>query len=346
MASGTQAVSATHERERPMQACIYETYGSAEVVKLGEVATPEPAAGEVLVSVRATSVTTADWRFRASAFPKVFWLPGRLMAGLLRPRNRVLGMDFSGVVAAVGRDVTRFRVGDSVFGATNPFRRGAHAEYLAVEEAGAIVHKPAALSHEDAAAIPFGACSAQAFMGEFAAVKPGQRVLVVGASGGVGVWAVQIARQLGAEVTAVCSTRNVELVRSLGARHVVDYTRGAVTPAGETYDVIFDTVGVTTFNACKPALTNTGIYLPLECGVREMVQALLTLRSGGKRLKYAVSANTRERLELTLRQIEAGALRPVIDQVYPMEQIAAAHRHVEGRHRRGSVVVAIGSLAA
>jgi NADPH:quinone reductase-like Zn-dependent oxidoreductase len=326
-----------------MQACIYETYGSAEVVKVGEVATPEPRADEVLVEVRATSVTTADWRFRASAFPGAFWLPGRLMVGLFRPRKGILGMDFSGVVTAIGRDVTRFAVGDSVFGATNPFRRGAHAEYVAVEESGAIVHKPSSLSHEQAAAIPFGACSAQAFLGDFAALKPSQRVLIVGASGGVGVWAVQVARQLGAEVTAVCSTRNVELVRSLGAHHVIDYTLGAIIGGDATYDVIFDAVGVTTFRECKPALTETGMYLPLTCGMREMVQALLTLGGRGKRLKFATSSNTRAGLELTLRQIEAGALRPVIDQVYPMDQIAEAHRRVEGRHKRGSVVVAIGA---
>lgn len=324
-----------------MQACIYEAYGAADVVKVREVATPEPKANEVLVEVRATSVTTADWRFRASAFPKVFWLPGRMMAGLFRPRNRILGMDFSGVVTAVGRDVTRFKAGDSVFGATNPFRRGAHAEYVVIEENGAIVHKPETLSHEQAAAIPFGACTAQQFLRDFAGVKPGQRVLIVGASGGVGVWAVQVARQLGAVVTAVCSARNVDFVRSLGAHAVVDYAAGAITEPNQKYDVIFDTIGVTSFASCKPALTDTGIYVPLECGLREMLQALATAWGKGKRLKFATSGNTREDLELTLRQIESGALEPVIDKVYGMDEIAAAHRHVEGRHKRGSVVVSI-----
>lgn len=326
-----------------MQACIYESYGPADVVRVGEVAAPEPAAREVLVEVRAASVTTADWRFRASAFPAVFWLPGRLMVGLFRPRNAVLGMDFSGVVRAVGREVTRFKVGDSVFGATNPFRRGAHAEYLTIEESEAIVHKPASLSHEEAAAIPFGACSAQAFMRDFAAIKPGQRVLVVGASGGVGVWAVQVARALGAEVTAMCSARNAELVRSLGAHAVIDYATESVTSRGERYDVIFDTIGVTSFAMCKPALTDTGLYLPLACGAREMLQALFTLGSKGKRVKYAVSKNTSESLTTTLQQIESGMLRPVIDNVYPMDRIADAHRHVESRHRRGSVIVTMGA---
>src|SRR5262249_23036082 len=160
--------------------------------------------------VHAASVTTADWRFRASKFSPLFWLPGRLLVGLFRPRHPILGMDFSGVVAETGKDVTRFRVGDHVFGAAHWQRMGAHAEYVAVEESGAIIHKPPFLTDQEAAAIPFGANSALAFLRDFASVQPGQRVLVVGASGGVGVWAVQLARHLGAEVTGVCSARNTE----------------------------------------------------------------------------------------------------------------------------------------
>src|SRR4051812_12007447 len=191
-----------------MQACIYEEYGSADVVRLGEAATPTPKADEGLVRVIASSVTTADYRFRASVFPRIFWLPGRLMIGLFRPRDAILGMDFSGVVEATGSRVTRFRRGDRVFGATSPQRRGAHAEYVALPESGAIVHKPACLSDVQAAAVPFGANSALAFLRDFAQVRPGQRVLIIGASSGVGSWAVQLARHLGAEVTGVCSARN------------------------------------------------------------------------------------------------------------------------------------------
>lgn len=324
-----------------MQACIYEEYGSADVVRVGEVETPAVRADEVLVRVRATSVTTADWRFRASAFPRPFGLAGRLMLGLFRPRNPVLGMDFSGVVEAVGGNVTRFRVGDRVFGATSPTRRGAHAEYVAMPESGAIIHKPPRLSHHEAAAIPFGANSALAFLRDFGLVRSGQRVLVVGASGGVGVWAVQLARHFGAEVTAVCSGRNAELVRALGAHHAVDYTSTAFTKSGDKYDLIFDTVGVTTFSDCRDALAENGTYLPLNSGLREIVQALLTSRAG-KKVKYAVSANTREGLETIVALLEAGVLKPVVDRVYPMDQIADAHRHVEGRHKRGSVIVEVG----
>ena len=329
-----------------MQACIYEHYGPAEVVKLGEVERPRVKADEVLVRVHATSVTTADWRLRAAAFPLGFKVMGRLMLGVFRPRNPVLGMDFSGVVAATGTDVTRFRVGERVFGAASAMRRGAHAEYVAVKESGVILHKPAGITDQEAAAIPFGGNSALAFLRDFGAVRAGQRVLIVGASGGVGVWAVQIARHLGAHVTGVCSTRNVELVRSLGAHRVVDYTSGTITEDGEKYDLIFDTVGVTTFASCKDALSERGTYLPLNTDIRGIAKAVLTSRSAGKRVKYAVSKNTREGLDLILKLMASGVLKPVIDRVYPMDQVAEAHRHVEQRHKRGSVVLTIAAETA
>lgn len=325
-----------------MKACVYEEYGPAEVVAVREVPTPAPGPDEVLVRVHAASVTTADWRFRASAFPGGFWLPGRLLIGLFRPRHPILGKDYSGVVAAVGRDVTDLRAGDAVFGATT---RGAHAEYVAVKASGAIAPKPASLSHEEAAAIPFGANAALMFMRDFGAVKAGQRVLVIGASGGVGSWAVQIARHLGAEVTGACSARNVELVRSLGAQHVVDYATGS--PFGDgTYDLVFDTVGVTTFASAKRALSARGVYLPLEGSLGTMAQAAFTGLGSGKRVKSGISKNTREGLETISRLVEAGVVRPVVDTVLPMARIADAHRLVEGRHKRGSVIVSMTDHAA
>ncbi|MCX5744466.1 MAG: NAD(P)-dependent alcohol dehydrogenase [Proteobacteria bacterium] len=318
-----------------MKACIYEEYGPAEVVTVGEVPTPAPRANEILVQVHAAAVTTADWRFRASSFPGGFWLAGRLLLGLLRPRHPILGMDYAGVVAEVGRDVERFRVGDAVFGATS---RGAHAEFVAVKASGAIALKPASWSYEEAAAIPFGGNSALMFMRDFGKVKAGQRVLVIGASGGVGSWAVQIARHLGAEVTGACSTRNVELVRALGAHHVVDYTAGS--PFGEgTYDLVFDTVGVTTFAGAKPALTAKGTYLPLEGSLGTMAQAVFTAFGAGKKVKHAISKNTRRDLEELAALIEAGVLRPIVDTAVPMARIADAYRLVESRHKRGSVIV-------
>lgn len=322
-----------------MQACIYEEYGGAEVVRVQEVAAPVPRPDELLVRVKATSVTTADWRFRASAFPPIFWLPGRLWLGLLGPRNPILGMDFSGVVEHVGSKVTLFRPGDAVFGSTSPSARGTHAELVAVPESAAVIRKPSFLSDEQAAAIPFGANSALAFIRDFGAVKPGQRVLVVGASGGVGVWALQFARHFGAHVTAVASTPNHALLHSLGAHDVRDYATGPFLRPRDDFDLVFDTVGVTTFAQARPALSPTGVYLPLDSGLREMMQALLTSRSRGQRVKYAVSANTREGLELTASLVGSGVLQPIIDGVYPMAQIEDAHRRVEGRHKRGSVII-------
>jgi NADPH:quinone reductase-like Zn-dependent oxidoreductase len=322
-----------------MQACVYEEYGPAEVVRVDEVTKPAVKDDEVLVRVHAASVTTADWRFRASAFPGIFWLPGRLMLGLARPRNPILGMDFSGVVEETGRAVTRFRPGDRVFGSAT---RGAHAEYVAVRESAAMMHKPEGLTHEQAAAIPFGGNSALAFLRDVAAVQPGQRVLVVGASGGVGVWAVQLAKHFGAEVTGACSTPNVELVRSLGAHRVVDYTSEPLMKKGDDYDLIFDTVGVTTFASCEEALAERGVYVPLNAWVHHWAQALWSSLRNGKRLKAGISSNTVEGLEALVSLIESGAIRPVVDRVYPMEAIAAAHRHVDSRHKRGSVIVSMG----
>lgn len=326
-----------------MQACIYERYGSADVVRLGEVAMPAIGADEVLVRVSASAVTTADWRFRSSTFSGAYWLPGRLMLGLFRPRNPVLGMDFSGVVTEAGRDVTRFKTGDRVFGSVSFRRLGTHAEYVAVKESDAVVHTPSFLSDQEAAAIPFGANSALAFLRDIGALTAGQRVLIIGASGSVGSWAVQLARHFGAEVTGVCSARNAELVRSLGAQHVLDYASGSYLRSGETYDLIFDTVGVTTYSGCKGALTEKGTYLPLNNGLREIAQALWTSRSRGKKVRFGFSENTRESLATVVGLIEKGALKSVVDRVYPMAQIADAHRHVEGRHKRGSVLVSMGT---
>ncbi|MBS2017416.1 MAG: NAD(P)-dependent alcohol dehydrogenase [Deltaproteobacteria bacterium] len=323
-----------------MQACIYEAYGAADVVRLAEVATPEVARDdEVLVRVHATSVTTADWRFRAAVFPRGFRLLGRMMVGLFRPRNPILGMDFSGVVQATGPAVSRFRVGDAVFGSTSAMRRGAHAEYVTVRESDAVVRKPRWLAHELAAAIPFGGNSALAFVRDFGQVRAGANVLVIGASGGVGVWAVQLARHFGARVTGVCSTRNVELVRSLGAHRVLDYTAEPFVESGERYDLVLDTVGGTTFGECREVLSERGVYLPIDAGLREIAQAALTRFGSGQRVRWAVSQNTREGLETLLPLIESGAAKPVIDGVHPMSAIAEAHRRVEGRHKRGSVVV-------
>lgn len=326
---------ANHMEKKMMKACVYEQYGAADVVSVAEVATPSPKEGELLVKVAAASVTTADWRFRSANFG-AFAFAGRLLFGVFRPRHRVLGMDFAGEVAAVGAGVSGFRVGERVFGSA---ARGAHAEYVTVRADGAVTRTPPGLSDEQAAAVPFGANSALAFLRDFGGVRAGQRVLVVGASGGVGVWAVQIARHLGAEVTGVASAKNHELVRSLGAARALDYGTDAYLEPGAGYDVIFDTLGATTFEEARPALAPSGTYLPLTAGFREIVQSISTRFGSGPRVKFAISANTRALIDENAALLAAGTLRPVVDDVFPMGRIADAHRRVEGRHKRGSVIL-------
>lgn len=319
-----------------MKACVYEEYGPADVVSVREVERPAPRAGELLVKVGAASVTTADWRIRSASFPGGFALAGRLMFGVLRPRHHVLGMDFAGEVVAVGEGAERFGVGDRIFGST---MRGAHAEYVTVRADGAITTTPECLSDAEAAAVPFGANSALAFLRDVAGVRAGQRVLVVGASGGVGVWAVQIGRHLGAEVTGVASAHNLELVRSLGATRALDYAKDPYLSPGAGYDVVFDTLGATTFAQAKPALSRTGTYVPLTAGFREIAQSILTRFGSGPRVKFAIGSNTRALLEANAALLADGTMRPVVDETFPMERIADAHRRVEGRHKRGSVIV-------
>ncbi|MGB5557859.1 MAG: NAD(P)-dependent alcohol dehydrogenase [Paracoccaceae bacterium] len=322
-----------------MKAAIYDRYGPADVLQIAEIARPEIKDNEVLVQVYASSVTTADWRIRASAFPGYAWLPGRMMFGLFRPRNKVLGMEFAGRVVAKGNEVTRFRGGDAVFGFAP---RGAHAEYLAMPQDGPIMLNPDNLSYEDAAAVPFGALSALVFLRDFARVAPGQKVLVHGASGGIGIFAVQLAKHFGAEVTGVASGANLDLLRALGADHVIDYTQEDFTQSARKWDLVFDTVGKTRFATVKRVLTETGIYLPLEFGFREILLALVTSRGTGKRVKVGVSGDSSADLEMLAGLLKEGAIRPVIDSTYPLESIAEAYRRVEGRHKRGSVVVAVG----
>ncbi len=325
-----------------MRALTYENYGGPEVVGLREMPKPTPGKGEVLVRVAAAGVTTADWRLRASAFPGGLWLAGRLMTGLFRPRKRVLGGDFAGTVEAVGEGVTRFQPGDAVFGFSG---HGAHADYLVMSADGAIAHRPDGITPAQAAALPFGAVCALEFLRDVAKLRPGQRVLIVGASGGVGVYAVQVAKALGAEVTGVASGSNLGLVRDLGADHVVDYRQTDLTSLSARYDVIFDTVGAVNLAQAKGMLGPRGLFLPLNFSVSDLPRALLSGRKGGPRMVLHVNGDTREHAEALADMIADGQLRPVIDRVYPMEEVHAAYAHVEGRHRRGAVVLDIAGTA-
>ncbi len=297
---------------------------------------PVPGPGEILVRVGAAAVTTADWRMRAAAFPGFLWLPGRLMVGITGPRKKVLGHSFAGVVEAVAAGVAGPRVGERVFGVSG---HGAHAEFVAVKADGPVAAVPAGLDDAGAAALPFGALSALDFLRRFAGVQPGQAVLVVGATGGVGCYAVQIAAALGAEVTGVASAGNLDFVRELGAVEALDHARPA--PEGPAYDVILHTVGATNFAGEAGRLREGGVYVPLNFGLREMWQALRTRRAA-RRVVIGTSGDRRADLEEIAGMVAAGRLRPVVERAYPLERIVDAYRDVETRHRRGCVVVTMG----
>lgn len=318
-----------------MQALTYRRYGPPSVLSLTNVPSPKVNATELLVRVHASSVTTADWRLRAAAFPGIMQVPGRLMFGLCGPRNPVLGSDFAGVVEQVGPEVTDFKPGDRVFG----FGKSAHAEFMVIDQTGAVTHLPPDLTFQQAAALPFGGLAALVFLRDYGQVQPGQKVLVIGGSGGVGAYAVQIARALGAKVTGVASAENLDLMRDLGAAQVRDYRAGPYLHPSDQFDVILDTVGAVDFAKARTALARSGVFIPLNFGVKEMLQALLN--RSGPRIKIGVNDDTRADLETLVALSAAGQLRPVIDRIYPLEQAVQAHTHVQGRHRKGAVILAI-----
>jgi NADPH:quinone reductase-like Zn-dependent oxidoreductase len=320
-----------------MRAIHHTLYGAPHVLALGDAPRPSPRDHEVLVAVHASAVTHGDRRLRAADFPGIGWLPGRLMTGLFRPRRLVPGTTFAGRVVEVGAAVTRFAKGDDVFGLGT---HGAYAEYLAVPEGGAIARRPASLDHAEAAALPYGATTALTFLRDLGKVQPGERVAVVGASGGVGRFAVQLARHLGADVTAVCS-RDQDLVAELGAHHVVDYTREDFLAGGRRYDVVFDTSETNQFARCRGSLTATGRYLTVHLSLQSLAQMGMTAVLGGPRSVCGVSVATRENLDDVRRLVEAGALRPVIANRFPLERTADAHTFLEAGRARGGVVIEV-----
>lgn len=323
-----------------MKAFMRHTYGSPDVLELTEIATPTPKDDEVLIKVRAASVNAADWRMlRADPFL------ARLDVGLLKPRNKILGFDVAGTVTAAGRAVKLFQPGDQVFGNLFDLRGGAFAEYVAVPER-LLVRKPANLTFEQAAAVPLAAVTALRGLRHYAQVKPGQKVLINGASGGVGTFAVQIAKALGAEVTAVVSTRNVELARSLGADHVIDYTREDPLAGAEgRYDVIMAVNGYHPLAAYRQALRPGGVYVMAGGAEAQMFQAMLLgpwlFKKGDRRLSMLETKPTTEDLAFVAELIEAGQVTPVIDQCYPLEALPEAFRHVEAGHARGKVIIGV-----
>lgn len=321
-----------------MKVAANKTYGPADkVVKITEMARPEINDDHVLVKVYATSVSTGQWRMVEMNAGGVLQIVARLIFGVFRPRNPVQGGAFAGRVVAVGAEVTRFKMGDEVFGIA---ASGAHAEYLALGEDKGIVKKPVNVSYEAAVALPFGGLSALVFLRDFAKVVPGQRVLVTGASGGVGVFGVQLAKAMGAEVTGVTSTGNVALVRELGADHVIDYRHEDFTQGDARYDVILDTAGVSSFAKVRRVLVPNGQFVPLEFGVPEMLQSMRPDRQG-RRVVIGVNGDSAEDLQILADMAGKGTLRSIIDSSYPLSAIGDAYKRVAGRHKVGAVVVTV-----
>jgi NADPH:quinone reductase-like Zn-dependent oxidoreductase len=318
-----------------MQAMVYTQYGAPEVLHLQDIPKPTPADHEIRVKIYATSVTAGDWRMR-----KADPFAARLYNGLFRPlKVTILGFDLAGEVDAVGSDVTKFKPGDQVFAWTG-FGFGAYAEYKCMPEDGVVAAKPANLSYEEAAGAASGAITALLFL-QAGSIQPGQTVLVYGASGSVGTYAVQLARHFGATVTGVCSTGNVELVKSLGAEQVIDYKREDFTRTNQTYDVIYDTVGKTSFAACKHLLKPDGRYIAGSAGVYEHLQALWTSKFGDQKVISSIAAARQADIIFLKGLLEAGHIKPVIDKCYPFDQIPAAHHYVETGRKKGNVVVSV-----
>ncbi|MCB0154665.1 MAG: NAD(P)-dependent alcohol dehydrogenase [Anaerolineae bacterium] len=324
-----------------MKAVVYEQYGPPEVLQLREVEKPVPKDDEVLIKVHATTVTTGDVNVRNFVFvPAGFGLISRLMFGLNAPKKKILGVELAGEIAAVGPAVTRFKVGDAVFG-LDGMRLGAYAEYKCMPESGGLVHKPGNVTYAQAAALPNGALTALTFLRNIAKIQPGQKILINGASGSVGTAAVQLAKAFGAEVTGVCSAANLALVQSLGADQVIDYTQEDFSQNGQRYDLIFDTVGKLSFAACKQSLTPKGLFLAGAGGLAEFGQMLWTSLSGGQKVRAGVSSERKEDLAFLTELIEAGQVKPVIDRCYPLEQIVEAHRYVDSGRKKGNVVITV-----
>jgi NADPH:quinone reductase-like Zn-dependent oxidoreductase len=317
-----------------VRAVVCDMYGSPEVLRLEDVEQPVPEDDQVLVRVRATTVNRSDCGLRAA---KPFF--SRTFSGLRRPRHRIPGMEFAGEVEAVGSAVTEFAVGDHVFGVKGS---GAHAEYTCVKESGPIAHKPERLSFEEAASLPDGFTIALSCVRK-ADPRPGRSILVYGASGSIGTAAVQLARHFAADVTAVCNTKNVELVRSLGADEVIDYLQDDFTKNGKTYDVVFDAVGKHSFRRARRSLKPGGIIIETDLGFLWHVPplALATRWIGDKRLTIPLPKYSKENVRLLRELVEAGRFRPVIDRTYPLEDVVEATRYVETGQKTGNVVLAV-----
>lgn len=317
-----------------MKATVYTHYGRPEVLQLTEVPTPTPKDNEILLRIKATAVNSGDVRLR-----KADPFAVRFIFGLLKPKFNILGSVYSGEVERVGNQVKSFNVGDQVFGHTD-MRFGAYAEYLCIPEDGSLALKPVSISHTEAAAIPFGGVAALHFIKK-AMIKENQKVLIVGASGAVGSAAIQLAKSYGAIVTGVCSTANVDLVRSIGADKVIDYTQEDFTQKGEIYDVIFDAVNTISVSRSLPSLARNGIMILSAAGMLEMIQGLWISMTSKRKVMTGVIRHSQADVLFLKNLIEKGMYKAVIDKTYPLTQMAEAHAYVEKGHKSGNVTITI-----
>ena len=322
-----------------MKAIVCTKYGPPEVLQLREVEKPVPKDNEVLIKVYATSVTSADTRIRSFRVPLSYWLPARIALGFRSPKINILGTELAGEIESAGKDVKKFKAGDQVF-AYPGHHGGGDAEYTCMREDSAIAIKPSNLTYEEAAAVSFGGNTALHFLKQ-ANIKDGQKVLIYGASGSVGTYAVQLAKYFGAEVTAVCSTSNIGLVKSLGADKVIDYTKENFSKNGEIYNVIFDAVGKSSLSDCMESLQNEGIFLQAVSPPATSLRMLWSSITSSKTLIGGTAVPNAENLNFLKELIEAEKIRAVIDRSYSMDQIVEAHRYVDKGHKKGNVTIKI-----
>lgn len=324
-----------------MKAAIYDRYGPPEVVRVAEIPKPAPRENEVLIRIRATTVTSGDWRARSLIIPTGFRFLSRLFFGISKPRQPILGTELAGEIEAIGSAVTKFKPGDQVFaypGAT----MGCHAEYRCMPEDGPIALKPANLTFEEAAGLSFGGATALQFLRK-AKLLPGESILINGAAGGVGSAAVQLAKHFGARVTGVCSSANAEFVKSLGVERVIDYTKEDFTRSGEAYDVIMDTVGTAPFSRCGNSLNPRGRLLLVLATLPDMLPIPWVAMTSQKRIIAGPAGERAEDLRFLAELARSGAFKPAIGRRFPLDQIVEAHRYVETGHKRGNAVITLES---
>jgi len=322
-----------------MKAIIWTKYGSPDGLQYKEVEKPTPGDNDVLIRVNATTVTMGDCELRKFKIPIELWLPVRLYMGIFKPRVKILGQEVSGEVEAVGKYVTRLKKGDQVFAVTG-MAFGGYAEYVCLPGNGVIALKPTNMTYEEAAAVPVGSINAL-FLLRKGNVKSGTKILIYGTSGSIGTIAVQLAKHFGAEVTGVCSTSKIELVKSLGADKIVDYTKEDFAKNGETYDIIFDTIGKSPFSDSIKSLKDDGIYLQANPRLSHKLRGLWIKLTSGKKVVTTLATEKTEDLNFLKELIEDGKIKSVIDRSYPLEEMAEAHRYVELGHKKGNVVITV-----